>query len=351
MEEFDTEYSADSVEFCPIKGFQQNYVIGTYQVENNKEDQNYSRKGRIYLKSTINTELIQSIETSAVLDIKWSQNLIKNSPFLCSSTETEIDIYSLKDKLSLITSVQSNNALNLSCDFEKNTSENNLCVSNSKGNIQLLNLTNTDLIVESEWKAHDYEAWICAFGKNNIIYTGGDDMLFKTYDTRSQTAVNVNKSHEAGVCSIQSHPTIDNLLVTGSYDEFIRVWDTRMMRRETDKLSTGGGVWRLKFHPTDPSLLLAACMYNGFHIFKLTGGDLTKFTGEGFDSIIAGVENTSLEAHTRDLKNIKLEHAQEYKKHESIAYGCDWSYLNDNMIGSCSFYDHLFTLWNYRANK
>jgi len=72
----DTEYSADSVEYCPIPGYQQYFIIGTYQLqsqsntpnennekENNENDGNeveYSkptiRLGRLLLFETIKTE-------------------------------------------------------------------------------------------------------------------------------------------------------------------------------------------------------------------------------------------------------------------------------------------------------
>jgi hypothetical protein len=38
--EFDTEYSADSVEFCPISEFKNYFCIGTYQVEETNQYQN-----------------------------------------------------------------------------------------------------------------------------------------------------------------------------------------------------------------------------------------------------------------------------------------------------------------------
>ena len=78
--------------------------------------------------------------------------------------------------------------------------------------------------------------------------------------------------HDAGVCSISSHPTIQHLLVTGSYDENILVWDNRFMKVPVSEINTGGGVWRLKWHPSDPSRILAACMYNGFHFYTLNQG-------------------------------------------------------------------------------
>lgn len=54
---------------------------------------------------------------------------------------------------------------------------------------------------------------------------------------------------------------------------------------------------------------------------------------------------------------------EEYNEHESIAYGCDWSFLPDSVISSrilekapkntalvatCSFYDHTLKLSSLR---
>lgn len=53
----------------------------------------------------------------------------------------------------------------------------------------------------------------------------------------------------------------------------------------------------------------------------------------------------------KDLMMIKKN--LEYKEHQSLAYGIDWSWQKDNFnknkdyIGTCSFYDNLFSIWNY----
>jgi diphthamide biosynthesis protein 7 len=138
--------------------------------------------------------------------------------------------------------------------------------------------------------------------------------LFKIWDLRTSTAV-VNKHHEAGVCTVSKHPRKEHILATGSYDENIRIWDTRSLKVPIAIASTGGGVWRLKWHP-EAELLLAAAMYNGFHVYSLQSED-----------------------------NFKLESQLEYQVHKSIAYGADWSHKNMGMIGTCSFYDHLLTTW------
>ena len=51
IEEWDTLYSTDSVEFCPIVGFHNILVVGTYQADKSDEDRFKSsqRKGRLHL--------------------------------------------------------------------------------------------------------------------------------------------------------------------------------------------------------------------------------------------------------------------------------------------------------------
>ena len=49
MSNIDTELCADAVEFCPIEGFQDQVVVGTYQVLERAEDQaDIPRTGRLY---------------------------------------------------------------------------------------------------------------------------------------------------------------------------------------------------------------------------------------------------------------------------------------------------------------
>jgi diphthamide biosynthesis protein 7 len=112
-----------------------------------------------------------------------------------------------------------------------------------------------------------------------------------------------------------------------SYDELLRIWDLRNLRRPLSVVNLHGGIWRLKWDPYESKYLLIACMYNGFSIVDCD-----------------------------NLENPKI--IAEYKEHESIAYGCDWSYLNKHcdlrkkmineenvtLVGTCSFYDHILKL-------
>ncbi|KAJ1918104.1 hypothetical protein H4219_002826 [Mycoemilia scoparia] len=133
---------------------------------------------------------------------------------------------------------------------------------------------------------------------------------------------------------------------TGSYDEHALIWDTRNMKRPLGDWHVGGGVWRLKWHPTDPSLLLAAGMHNGFHVAKIN---------PNMQSIDIVVDNANVEKKSLvdgDISQSTLVNpVAEFMDHESLAYGVDWCQNNNagrdpcSLIGSSSFYDHIFHLW------
>lgn len=122
-----------------------------------------------------------------------------------------------------------------------------------------------------------------------------------------------------------------------SYDEHVRLFDARNIRQPLRKVHVGGGVWRTKWHPdaSRKSDMLLACMHGGFNIVNigdaLTAVDACQYWTAG--------EDEGCTITTR------------FDKHESIAYGVDWSSQHiqslgqKSVIASCSFYDHLLHLW------
>ncbi|KAI8909127.1 WD repeat-containing protein 85-like protein [Gorgonomyces haynaldii] len=300
----DTIYSADAVEFCPVEGKQLLCAVGTYQVlEREQEQEPTKRTGRLLLYNASTGSLVQQIDCSAILDMKWHHSQL----FVVTSVGDTV-VYELEGDL-VQKSVLKNgkdNILNLSIDLFGQEA----VIGQSDGCVQVLN---ADMTMKQQWKAHDFEAWTSVFDKHNpYIYTGGDDCKLKRWDTRSSVCT-LQKTFDCGVTIISSHPKLEHTLATGSYDDHLRIWDTRNMKQELSSFNTGGGVWRLKWHPRDPNIVLAACMYNGFHIFDI-----------------------------QDQITLKYSHME----HQSIAYGADWCLL-DNIIGTCSFYDHLLTFWNF----
>lgn len=349
---WDTQYSADSAEFCPVESYHNYLAVGTYQLVDTEKTEETSelasqetdvpkqRLGRLYLKylrvDDGELSLIQQIEMKAILDMKWCQHKLSGDPVLAvANASGHVSLFKLKSsdteylQLSLWCTyeIEEANTLALSLDWStgKDHSDNpNITVSDSKGKINLLQLNGSELTLVKRFLAHDFEAWITAFDYWNphIVYTGGDDCKFRKFDVRCDPSVALltSRVHNAGVTCIHSSKFSEHLLASGSYDEVVNVWDTRKMSSPKSSVSVGGGVWRLKWEPNGKNLLLAACMHNGFHVLENSPSEI---------NVIAS-----------------------FMEHKSLAYGADWlsgKTGTNHVIASASFYDHLLCLWEFAA--
>ncbi|KAJ3149975.1 Diphthine methyltransferase [Geranomyces variabilis] len=368
----DTEYSADAVEFCPAAGHLDLVAVGTYQVvkdgalwvptatafdppppvagnggssvpEPDAPDtsQQATRLGRLLLYSvgardpetrarTV-TERCR-VDCPAVLDMKWM-------PTGALQTATSAPHLAVVDALGFTTlhtvvdnghgvstaatvSNDKHGVLSLSLDWGPALQ---CIVSESDGTCAVVELGESGSLRRvMEWEAHGFEAWIAAWDRwdKQKVWTGGDDAILRSWDLREGGAMAsiTSRKHDAGVCSIQSHPFKEHVLATGSYDERILIWDTRKMRAPLVEHAAGGGVWRLKWHPSDPTRLLAACMHGGFSVLNV-------------DTAVSPLV--------------------EYSEHASLAYGADWSReqvkrteSSIETLATCSFYDHAFHVWD-----
>ncbi|KAM9393187.1 diphthine methyltransferase isoform 1-T2 [Pholidichthys leucotaenia] len=326
LQVFDTELSADTVEWCPVPPNHGVLVCGTYQIQKGtgEDDAPPSRTGRLYLFEFQRagpmcpplTEL-QRMDTAAILDLKWCHVPVSERVVLGMATATgELQLFTLTQSqegshsLQTLTSLEvGSDRLALSLDWSTGRldgSDVRVVCSDSAGSVSVLSLAEGDLTALSQWKAHDFETWISAFSywDTQLVYSGGDDCKLKGWDLRvgPSSPTFVSKRHSMGVCSIHSSPHREHILATGSYDEQVLLWDGRNMQQPLSETSMGGGVWRLKWHPTHEHLLLAACMHNDFHILHcqqaIDGGG-------GACPAIAS-----------------------YILHSSLAYGADWSRLS-----------------------
>ncbi|SPP77668.1 diphthine methyltransferase [Drosophila guanche] len=333
----DTEYSADSVEWCAQDDQHAEYfACGTYQLvqleegegEDDETTKKRPRKGRVYLyhfeTGSGELERLQCIETAAILDMKWLPAWSSDSgPLLATANALgEVEIYELladEKQLQKRTCLALAEApLALALDWQRDGDAVQLVVSDSKGNISHLRYTEQgELSVVDTWNAHEFEAWTCAFDRwtPQLVYSGGDDCLLLARDLRTEQRVWTNRAHQAGVTCLLSHPQHEHHLLTGSYDEQLRLFDTRAMKRTLAEVNLGGGIWRLKPHPKRLDVILAACMYTNFSVVQL------------------------------DLKDSALTLLGTYEEHSSICYGADWhpNLSEDDGLthmATCSFYDH-----------
>jgi len=105
------------------------------------------------------------------------------------------------------------------------------------------------------------------------------------------------------------------------------------------EVDVGGGAWRVKFHPSNIAgrarEVLVGAMHAGCRVVRFERGIM------GGD----GDENGDEGDGWRIVRT--------FEKHESMAYGVDWSYkgvhsssvAGETVVGSCSFYDHVLHLW------
>ncbi|KAK3742977.1 hypothetical protein QZH41_008396, partial [Actinostola sp. cb2023] len=286
----DTELYADTVEWCPLKPFQDILACGTYQlVEGNKTNENAGvsskRVGnvKLYRLDETGLDLVELYCTSTdagILDMKWYPNNINDRGILGAvSAESQLKIYSLSQEQGL--HLTEENSINigpekicLSLDWSSYNCEPKCVVSDSQGQLTLLQCPEASWEARQimQWTGHDYEAWITAFDKwtPDVVYSGGDDCRLKGWDTRADCSQPIfsSRKHEMGVSSIQCNPVYEFIMATGSYDENILVWDTRNMKAPLCSSRPGGGVWRIKWHPDTGNYILTASMYDGFHVLK-----------------------------------------------------------------------------------
>ncbi|XP_036095168.1 diphthine methyltransferase isoform X4 [Rousettus aegyptiacus] len=297
LQAVDTEYTADSVEWCPLDGCRHLLACGTYQLQKPEDksgldmDEPQVRLGRLYLYSFSEDSSacplveIQRRDTSAILDMKWCHIPVAGHALLgAADAGGSIELLRLVGSewnapTLLLSSccVLEEHCLALSLDWStggtSRDSDQSLKIvsSDSKGQLHLLQVEDAGLRAAATWQAHRFEAWVAAFNywQTEIVYSGGDDGLLKGWDTRTPgSPVFSSERHSMGVCSIRNSPHQEGVLATGSYDEHVLLWDTRNMEQPFADLPTQGGVWRLRWHPRQQHLLLAACMHGGFTIFN-----------------------------------------------------------------------------------
>lgn len=334
--------NADVVEFCPHQSFQNVLAASTYTLQ---EGDRPSRSGSISLFNVDadlgRLDLLHSVETAGIFDMKWNPVGDDVSPLLAQAdADGHLRLYHLESKgngsevhgnfLKESNDEKISSSMCLCLDW--NPSATSIAVGLSDGSISIISLLECQLNLVQEWKAHEFELWATCFDTHQpqLVYTGSDDCKFSCWDLRnpSELAFQNSKVHKMGVCCIAKSSSDPHTLLTGSYDEYLRVWDVRSISKPLNEssINLGGGVWRIKQHPFVPGVVLAACMHNGFAVVKIKGGE--------------------------------VEVIETYSKHESLAYGADWQRgtpshegeRKNTAVATCSFYDRNLRVWMPESN-
>lgn len=335
-------------------------VCGTYQIvepkdggkkpdEDGSDDEQppnqTQRVGRLLLFQVSqghHLQELQKIETSAILDIKWSPNPKQEPQLAVADAKGRITVFGLDVETKRLREVQKidvadETKLCLSLDFSNRRSSlapTEIITSVSNGHLAHLIPASSGYTLSSSWPAHDYEPWITTFDIDDpkTVWSGGDDFKLKRWDLRERSRPTfVNKNFEAGVTTITPSPHTPNLLAVGSYDENLRFFDARSATKPLLTIPMGGGIWRTRFHPSAERAedLLVACMHAGFKIVHISQG----MTGGDWEIDY----------------NMNGSVVKTFEEHSSLAYGADWSRLpmeeGESLVGTCSFYDHTMHLW------
>ena len=198
LESFDTELSADSVEWCPIENFKDIFVCGTYQLKEKDAEKitpSNIRLGKIYLFRVEygRLNLLQKYDNAGVLDMKWACLKLFGKVILgIVNSKGMLEIYELMDgltpSLELIKqiNVTEENSMGLSLDWsiQKDNFYARIAVSDSKGSVTIFEFSPDNLEqIKCFDGVHDFEAWITAFDywNPNILYSGKAEKSFSCF--------------------------------------------------------------------------------------------------------------------------------------------------------------------------
>lgn len=300
---FDTVLPADTVEVLRKDVIS----VGTYLYDETTK----SRSGYLDILKLENGDLhtVQRIEGPGVLDVQWRVMGEEDIYGAWALSDGAVSVGRVtKERLTTLATFSIEpDAITMACDLMLTDDGYRIATAMSSGHVILHDGHRSTLL-----KGHDLEAWTVAFDphKSNLLHSGGDDAKWLIWDLRTNELVEKGVTHhQAGVTTIQPHPTIDTLILTGSYDKEAALWDCRNLQRPLRTISVRSGVWKCRWHPSGDLRALAACMYDGFYVFDMATGTVLSKYDPG-----------------------------------ALSYGCAW--LDEDRAVTCSFYDHNVQIWN-----
>jgi diphthamide biosynthesis protein 7 len=228
----DTVYSSDSIEFCPVAGYERYFTCGTYQLldpvtgelapppgsssgptpkDAEGNDLPAPRVGRLLLYSLdgATPAEVARVDTAAILDAKWSPARPEVS---VADAKGGLTRYALDLGVVERVAVADADTLVLSLDHRPGAEE--AITSLSSG--ELAHVAGGEVV--SRWAAHDFEPWIAAWHGHDTVWSGGDDLALKRWDVRmpGTATFTKRKGFDGGVTTIAPSPHDEHLLAVGS---------------------------------------------------------------------------------------------------------------------------------------
>ncbi|KAF4345766.1 WD repeat-containing protein [Fusarium beomiforme] len=368
------------------------FVVGTYNLENQKEKGNngesdainatktpQSRNGSLLVFNVIGDDikLVQTVlQPSAILDLRFHPHKERQDTVAVVSSTGTLAVFKLDPNASPSAPLQhistsrcddlGEDILFLQCNWHPQI-PNHIGVTTSTGSARLFLLDDeyrithhyTDLSV-----SNSLEAWCIAFspgtpqsteGKAQVTaYCGGDDSMLRytscTWDSSEPDSpweepyspATLKGVHDAGVTAILPLPLLlksgGRVVVTGSYDDHLRIFvihdlhQTYGMKKAELVLeqNLGGGVWRLDLvnMREDEEFVNVRILASCMH----AGARL-------------------LDLQLKDEKGWSCKILARFEEHKSMNYGSDFFRDSEasNIVRcvSTSFYDKLLCLWEY----
>eukprot|EP01040_Poterioochromonas_malhamensis_P001095 gene1095-1162_t len=324
------------------------FLCGCYELDESTQ----SRKGKLLLGEVNDTNTEQSIKplqeydcSSGILDLIVRDNIV-----YMSLSDSTLEVHQIKEdktikKITSISKPSEGLYLSVNADYNPDLSSRKLVCSTQQSSVLVYSMSEGGLAEEYAIEnAHqlfgeNVPIWIANINPHDInqVVSGGDDLQFQFWDTRSSpTSPQMrSKFHQAGVTSLEWFPEHDHLFISGSYDETCAIWDLRAIKRPLMTIETGGGAWRIK---------------------RLNAINLSEGKNELFLSVANMQKGSSL--YHIDVKEgaVLGEYCYHDKSDNHLNYGLELlsSHMTQddqqqsmtfNMI-SCSFYDNSIATWS-----
>ncbi len=232
------------------------FLCGCYELD----EATQSRKGKLLLGEVNDNNSEHSIQpvqeydcSSGILDLIVRDNII-----YMSFSDSTLEVHQIEEdktinKIAAISKPSEGLYLSVNTDPNADLSLRKLVCSTQQSSVLVYSMSERGLAEEyaienaHQLFSENVPIWIANINPHdsNQVVSGGDDLQFQFWDTRSSpTSPQMrSKFHQAGVTSLEWFPERDHLFISGSYDETCAIWDLRAMKRPLMTIETGKSLY------------------------------------------------------------------------------------------------------------